>query len=1000
MRSACWVAFLSGISTIILAQDRALPPEEAAATMQLPPGFKATLFAGEPAIVQPMAFTFDDRGRIWVVENLSYPTWKADGTGNDRVTILEDTDGDGRHDKRTVFLDNGVNLSGIEVGFGGVWLTAAPNLIFIPDANGDDKPDGEPKILLDGWTLEAKHNIVGNLAWGPDGWLYGCHGITAPSLVGKPGTPTERRQTVSCGVWRYHPVRHQFEVYANGTTNPWGIDWDERGELFITNCVIKHIFHVPPGAHFVRMFGQDPNPYVYGLMESCADHQHWAGGHWSTARGGPTHHDFGGGHAHAGCMIYLGDNWPAEYRGNAFLLNIHGQRLNRDILEPQGSGYVAKHAPDFAFSKDPWFRGLHAKYGPDGGVYISDWSDSGECHDNKEEQCDKTGGRIFKIVYGDAVPFRLDLAGLSDAKLVSLQTDENEWRARHARRLLQERAAKGQLNHSYVDLIPPPVGSGVRDDLAYRLRVLFTKHVTGRISSDMLDGIIRGDADKEVRACAVLLSVEQRSVPPVILAALKIQAASDPSPWVRLHIASALQRAPLDDRWPIAEALLAHGEDASDAYLPLMYWYAIEPLVPRNARKAIEMLPRVHIPLVRQYIARRVVATREGDGTSPPASNAWMLDELLRALAAASDAVRLDMLQGLKEAYAGRRGVDPPATWNSVYATLADSRNAQVREDAKELGVLFGDRTLIAELQASLFRQPRLDLAARRRALELLATKHEPVFLMVLLSLINDPELRPDAIRALGGYNSPEIPPRLINAYTKLSAAERQDAIQTLTARPIFALVLLDAIEQGIIPRQDVSALTIRQLQAMGDEKLSERLAKVWGAIRRASADKQAKAEQLKNQLPPEVLKSADLSHGRAIFAKTCANCHRLFGEGSKIGPELTGGQRHNLDYVLDNVLDPSAIVPREYKVNVLRLADGRIVQGVIVSETPQGLVVQTANETVPVPTAEIEARKESQLSMMPEGLFDRLAADEIRDLVAYLASPQQVPLPAASGQN
>src|SRR5437762_631871 len=402
-----------------LAQDRAMPPEEAAASMKLPPGFKATVFAAEPAIVQPMAFTFDDRGRVWVVENLSYPTWRADNTGHDRVTILEDTDGDGRHDKRTVFLDNGANLSGIEVGFGGVWLTSTPNFIFIPDANGDDKPDGPAKILLDVFTLECKHNVVGNLAWGPDGWLYGCHGITAPSLVGKPGTPPERRQTVSCGVWRYHPVRHQFEIYANGTTNPWGIDWDERGELFITNCVIKHIFHVVPGAHYVRMFGQDPNPYVYGLMESCADHQHWAGGHWTTARGGEAHTDFGGGHAHSGCMIYLGDNWPDEYRGNAFLLNIHGQRMNRDILKPSGSSYVAEHAPDLAFSQDPWFRGLHAKYGPDGGVYISDWSDIGECHDNKEEQCDKTGGRIFKIVFGDPrpnpnmpiVPFRGGMSG-------------------------------------------------------------------------------------------------------------------------------------------------------------------------------------------------------------------------------------------------------------------------------------------------------------------------------------------------------------------------------------------------------------------------------------------------------------------------------------------------------------------------------------------------------------------------------------------------------------
>jgi putative membrane-bound dehydrogenase-like protein len=197
--------------------------------------------------------------------------------------------------------------------------------------------------------LKAKHNVVGNLAWGPDGWLYGCNGILSNSRVGKPGTPDRDRVALNCGVWRYHPVRHKFEAYAHGTTNPWGIDWDERGQMFITNCVIKHLFHVPQGAHFERMFGQDINPHSYALIQSCADHQHWAGGHWTTSRAGEAgtyapHGDAGGGHAHSGCMVYLGDNWPEEYRGNVFTLNIHGQRLNRDKLVREGSGYVAAKA--------------------------------------------------------------------------------------------------------------------------------------------------------------------------------------------------------------------------------------------------------------------------------------------------------------------------------------------------------------------------------------------------------------------------------------------------------------------------------------------------------------------------------------------------------------------------------------------------------------------------------------------------------------------------------
>ncbi|HEX5105548.1 MAG TPA: PVC-type heme-binding CxxCH protein, partial [Pirellulaceae bacterium] len=674
---------------VALAQDKAdkaLPPEQAAAAWELPPGFTAELFAGEPDIVQPMAFTFDDRGRVWVVECLSYPTWKEPGpgvTGSDRVTILEDTDGDGRHDKRTVFYDQGLNVSGIEVGFGGVWLTAVPYLLFIPDKNADDKPDGEPQILLDGWDLKARHNVVGNLAWGPDGWLYGCNGILSNSKIGKPGTPDNQRVEMNCGVWRYHPVRHQFEAYAHGTTNPWGIDWDERGQMFITNCVIKHIFHVVPGAHFQRMFGQDINPHSYGLIESCADHFHWAGGHWTSSRRGqeanyPAHSDAGGGHAHSGCMIYLGDNWPKEYRGDAFMVNIHGQRLNRDHLKREGSGYVAQHGPDEFFSKDPWFRGVAVKYGPDGGVYVADWSDTGECHDHTEEECDKSGGRIFKIEYGE--PKRreaTDLATLADDQLVALQFQPNEWQARHCRRLLQERAAKGGLNRDaaeplFYHVVRPTTNRDFDDDtsLIYGLRALFTLHAINLLDDDTLTRSLHSPFDV-VRSAAMLIAAESRRKPVAALSTLALQ---DDSPFVRLHIASALQRLPLEERWPIAAALLSHAEDADDHYLPLMDWYAVEPLVPHNVRKAIEMLPQVKIPLVRQYMTRRIVAVYE-DGGAEKGSAAWVLDELLRTLAGADDAVRGDMLRGLADVYRGRKSVVTPAAWNACYAALEESPN-------------------------------------------------------------------------------------------------------------------------------------------------------------------------------------------------------------------------------------------------------------------------------------------------------------------------------------
>lgn len=586
------------------APEAPVPAAKAAARMTLPEGFRATLFAGEPDVVQPIAINFDDRGRLWVVECHTYPKWITEGEGNDRILIFEDTDGDGRFDERKVFWDRGTNVTGIALGFGGVWLTATPNLLFVPDADRDDRPDGPPEVVLDGWDLKAKHNVFNGLTWGPDGWLWGCNGILSNSSVGKPGTPEESRVKLNCGVWRYHPTRETFEVVALGTTNPWGLDFDDYGQCFITNCVIHHLFHVVPGAHFKRMFGQDLNPYSYGLIESCADHIHWGGGPWQSSRGGQGEHDrAGGGHAHAGAMIYLGDNWPERYRGDLFTCNIHGNRVNHDRLERSGSGYVARHGKDFLMANDPWFRGLEVKYGPDGGVYVTDWTDTGECHDY--DHCDRTNGRIYKVTYGEPRTFARNLAQCSDEELVKLQLHANDWQVRHARRLLQERAARGKLDAA----TPPALERMLRRQAeeTRKLRALWALNIVGGVDEELIAELLESPHE-HLRAWAVRLDLEDREASADMLARLAKLARQDPSPHVRLYLASGLQRLPLADRWEIAEALAGHAEDAEDAYLPLMIWYGVEPLVPADQKRAVELAAAAKIPLVRQYIARRIAS--------------------------------------------------------------------------------------------------------------------------------------------------------------------------------------------------------------------------------------------------------------------------------------------------------------------------------------------------------------------------------------------------------
>jgi putative membrane-bound dehydrogenase-like protein len=600
----CFVLVL--FPAAIHAQDAPLAPDKAVEHMKLPEGFRARLVAAEPRMVKPIAMTLDDRGRVWVVESHCYPNWIKDGRpGTDRVLIFEDRQGKGEFDC-TVFLDNGTNLSGIAVGFGGVWLCASPNLLFIPVRPGEDKPAGPAQVVLDGWSLQTKHNVFNGLIWGPDGWLWGLNGIQAGAKVGVPGTPDAERVALNCGVWRYHPVTKRFEAVAWGTTNPWGLDFDDYGEAFITNCVIKHLFHVVPGAHFKRMYGEDLNPHTYGLIESCADHIHWGGGNWTDSRGGVGAHDApGGGHAHAGALVYLGDNWPAEYRNRVFMCNLHGNRVNQDILERKGSGYVARHAPDFMMAHDPWFRGLGLCCGPDGGVFVSDWCDTGECHNY-----DKTSprGRIYKVTFGEPKPVSVDLAKLGDAELVKLQLHRNDWWVRQSRRLLQERAATGKLTASVSTQLRQMLAD--QTDVPRQLRVLWALHAVGGCDEKTLLTLLQSKQEP-VRSWAIRLLVEDRRLSEESASRLTTLARDESAASVRLALASALQRLPVAQRWPIAESLVQRFEDATDPNQPLMIWYGIEAAVPTDMARATALLRKTRLPLVRQYLARRMAELAE-----------------------------------------------------------------------------------------------------------------------------------------------------------------------------------------------------------------------------------------------------------------------------------------------------------------------------------------------------------------------------------------------------
>jgi putative membrane-bound dehydrogenase-like protein len=1003
-----------------------LSPEEAAQAMTVPEGFKVTLFTGEPDVMQPIAMAIDDRSRVWVAEAYTYPIRQPEGEGKDRIVIFEDSDGDGKSDKRKVFIE-GLNLvSGLELGFGGVWVGAAPYLLFIPDKDGDDVPDGEPETLLDGWGYHDTHETLNGFIWGPDGWLYGCHGVFTYSRVGKPGTPAAERVPINAGIWRYHPTKHVFEVFAHGTSNPWGVDFNEYGQCFLTACVIPHLYHVVQGGRYERQGGQHFNPHTYNDIKTIADHRHYIGNQWRDVDRAKSD-DLGGGHAHSGAMIYLGGTWPEKYRGAIFMNNIHGARINMDTLTPSGSGYIGSHGPDFIKTNDLWSQIINLQYGSDGNVYMIDWYDKNQCHRTERDVHDRTNGRIFKVSYtgrersaqGGGTVHRRDrststnatgfgdrniaaeassqpaaLSGSeegpvntwSDSDLVVYQLASEEWSTRHARRVLQERAAFGQLKPGtreelvWVAFKSPSV-SGME-----RVRGLWALHITGGLDDSMVDNGLASPFPY-VRAWTIQLATEDRDVAPELHAKLQQLAESDPSPVVRLYIAAALQRLPLEQRWPIVRNLIDHSEDAADPNLPLMIWYAMEPLAELDASRALHLSNYAELPILLQFMARRVTASGTEESLAIPVDRMIGMDDKRK---------RLAFLKGMSEALKGRRQVEMPQHWPELFQELRASEDSETRRIGESLAVTFGDPKAMDSLRERIA-DANAELDQRREAIQSLLAARDPQLPAFLHKLVTQPALRRDALRGLAAYDDPNTAHVILDAYSSLGLEEKRDALNTLAARAGTARALVAEVAAKKIPMTDLQADVLRQLRNIKDDELDKQIASVWGSLRDTAADKVREIRRVRAMLASRQAGPDELPRGRAMFAKTCQQCHMLFGSGAKIGPDLTGSNRADPEYLLSNVLDPSAVMAKEYQPNLIATTDGRVITGLVLKDDDKTLTLATANDTITLPHSDIDEMKLSDRSMMPDDLLKPLADDEVRALVAYLASPQQVPMLATA---
>lgn len=980
-----------------------ISPAQAAQSFQLPPGFKSTLFAGEPDVQNPIAMAWDARGRLWIAENYTYSDGKTkfDLGLRDRVLIFEDTNGDGRFDSRKVFIDTVQMLTSVEIGHGGVWLMCPPQLIFIPDVDHNDIPDGPARTILDGFTVQSEsyHNFANGLRWGPDGWLYGRCGGSCPGEIGPPGTPPEQRTPLRGGIWRYHPTLKLYETLNTGTTNPWGHDWDALGELFFVNTVNGHFWQSIPGAHFVRNATLDPNPRTYQLIDQHADHWHFdTGKSWMESRDGAAN-DLGGGHAHSGAMIYLADNWPAEYRGHLFTVNLHGRRLNNEIIERHGAGYTAHHGKDILISSDPWFRAVDLSSGPDGGVYIIDWSDDGECHERSGIH--RTSGRIFKITYGDPHPKPpFDLRKLSSAELGKLG---GAWESRQARVILAERHAAGEK-------LPPEQIQQLRGTTLLmggddnRFRTFAHLNAVGAMNDEQLKFWL-SFPHEAFRAWAIRLITDTWPLDGPLgptytsrQAETRVQqayalwkpeflklAAHDPSGLVRQVLASTLQRLPPGERAELATALVSRPEDANDHNLPLLVWYGLIPTADDNLSALLPVAKACQWPLTCSLITRRMGEDIE--------KNPGPLNDLLTFAMTQPAEDQTEVVYGLSEALRGWRKAPAPAIWPQFARMLENSSAKTLVAKVRDLSVVFGDGRALDEVKKIAF-DTTATPEARQAALKTLIDSRPDDLRAICEKLVRERYVNLVAAQGLSQFDDPKIGDQLVGSYKRFRTFERPQIMSILVSRPSFANAMLDAMARGTIPREDLTSYHVRQLHSLGNAELSKKVSEVWGDLRDSSEDKRKLMADLKQQLTDPVLAQANLSRGRFTFQQTCAKCHRLYGEGEQVGPDLTGSNRNNLDYLLENIVDPSAVVNKDFRMTVIVLVDGRILNGVITAQNDRTMTFQTLTEKLTINKDDIEETKVTSLSPMPEGLLQTMSPDQIRDLIAYLRHTSQVPLP------
>jgi len=894
--------------------------------------------------------------------------------GLDKLTICYDPDEHGVYRKSKDFL-TGLNLaSGFCIGRAGVYVLQSPYLLFYADNNQDDIPDGDPEVLLTGFGFDDTHSVANSLQWGPDGWLYGAAGSTSTSKIANPAKPKEYVEFQQ-GIWRYHPQTKRFEMFSEGGGNTFGLDFDQHGQCITgTNWGGFAMLHQMQGAYYVKGFskhGPLHNPYAYGYFDHV------------------PYKNFQGGHVTCGGVMYEADIYPEQYRGQYIAGNLLSNCINWHKLKSKAASFSAEHGGTLLDAKDSWFRPVDLQLGPDGCVYVVDWYDRRAAHLDPVDDWDKTNGRIYRIEYQNCAKYPpYDLQKKSSVELLELLKHPNMWWRKESQRLLRDRKDWSEIE--------PILKKWVFDKDQPQLEALWLLGTReSSLDRDTTTSAIQSQ-NKHVREWIIRLLGDRQNVETNTWfhdSCLKLSQ-NEQSPHVLAQIACTAKRIGGKAGTDIVLALLTRKDLAGDTHLPMLIWWSFEPNIVQHWKSIYPVFlnsPDWTSGIAERAIRRWLAADQLPDANSAPAiltsSKCSHRDAIMHGMELALDAGSQQTKTILKLA-------------QTYEATSNEHSNLKLRILAKS-----GDETAQKTILNTILAESTTD-AERIRWIPVLSKLQSKSFRNAIPNLYTSTKsdaVRTALIASWEVMDGKDVPEELFKRYTTGSITIKRRIVQALLSRATWALQLFRAYDSGVFPKADLTLDHAKTAVALNDEQLTALLEKHFGKIAPETAgDKRARIAAINLNLSREKPGNPEL--GKAIFTKTCSACHQLFGEGNKVGPDLTTADRKSRSGLLTHIIDPSGYIRPEYISYTINTLDGRTLIGIIAEQSPDSVSLATylngKVERIQLMKVDIDSMKPSPLSLMPEKILDTYSMDDIRHFMAYImlekpmAEPKPAPLP------